>query len=264
MKAILLLTAVPFLAACVTVPGLQGSGTQAVRVDFQYSSSTGLGIQNAGRYPAGTVFVWNKRDNSLVQWTDLTLPLKATSGPSDGNFSSVSGFELVGNAPALKLKLEALIGRNARFEATGVVRKDYEKGTQPLRDHVRAMDPEDQAVLGETLGISDPDLRVVVVTTVFEVATSKFVLGGVDATTGKSVGKLTLSTNDATLGEVDLKLASDLSCSASAGGAGAPCFFDVTVYKVGADPSGTGVRFRQDLVAPEGLLSAFRNGLKGG
>ncbi len=269
MKSVLLFASLSILAACdPSGPGSgpgPWSGGPVARVDFQYSRSSGLGIQNAGRYPAGTVFVWNRRDNSLVHWTDVTLPLKATSGPSDGKSSNVSGFELDANLSGLDLKLEALIGRAAEFEATGVVRKDYEKGPKPLRDHVRAMDPEDQAALVETLGTGDTDVKVVVVTTVFEVTTSKFLLGGIDATAGRSVGKITLSAGDSEIGNVDVKLASDLSCGASAGaaGGGAPCFIDVTVYDVSADPSGTSISFRQGLAAPDGLPSAFRSSLKG-
>lgn len=264
MKPLLLFASLSILTACAPGSSVLKPGSPAATVDFQYSQSSGLGIQNAGRYPAGTVFVWNKRENTLSQWTNISLPLLAQSVASDGESSNVSGFELNANVPGLDLELEALIGRSAKFEATNVVRKEYEKGPGALRDYVAGLKPEDQADLGEILGASDPDIRIVVVTTVIEVGTSKFLLGGVDATGGKSVGKLTLKTSNAKLAEFDVKLSSDLACKASNGASdtGAPCFFDVSVYKVRT--SGTGVRFGQDFGARDGLLAAFRKGLKGG
>lgn len=264
MKPITLLAPLFLLAACAPLGAITQSGSVAL-VDFQYSRSSGLGIQNAARYPAGTVFVWNKRENTLAQWTSLSLPLLASSTASDGESSQVSGFGLDAKFLGAKLEIEAAVGRSAKFEAMNVVRKDYEKGAAPLRSYVASLSPEDQADLVETLGVGDPDIRLVVITTVVEVATSKFFLGGIDATAGSSVGKLTLKTNDAALGEVQVKLASNLSCKASGAtaGSGAPCFFDVTVFQVNAGPSGDTVRFRQDFGDKSGLLDAFRKGLKG-
>lgn len=218
----------------LTIPFVFTAGcfgtAEKLSANFQYSNAGNLGIQNAGLFEPGSLFLWDTADNQL-SFLDV-IPLARVGGtpaPADISSSNIAAIELTGvPIGADQDLLKASVGAQSTFIARSAVREDYGRLISALSAYATDL-VEQGADPDLVLRTRDAGTRLVLVRSAVRAASSELRIGGVDATKPNSV--VNISVGDGL--SLDVRAGSSTACSKPDGDdeARSPiCFFNVSVF----------------------------------
>ena len=240
-----------------------------VTADFRFSNATGLGIQNAGFFDLGTMYVWDLSHNELhpIGVADLdvaparnVLPgSQASTGLQEVKVSGVT-VNLSGKNGLLAIE----IGKKTKFAVEGAIREEYRNVTAPFKQYVQN-EVRDGNNPDSTLHPRDDNFRIVMIRSVLRAQKFEMSVGGTSASDPNTVAQVSIAIPGVEIASIRVRAGAKLTCGSGTVSYNAElppaCFFNVVVrdpHYTDREEDGGRMQFLTKHSPLEKLHAAFR------
>ena len=240
-----------------------------VTADFRFSNATGLGIQNAGFFDLGTMYVWDLSHNELhpIGVADLDIAPARNVLPGSQESTGAQGVKVSGVPVNLSRQnglIAIEIGKKTKFSVEGAIREEYRSVTASFNQYVRN-EIRDGNNPDSTLHPRDDNFRIVMIRSVLRAQKFEMSVGGTSASDPDTVAHLSIEIPGVEIASIRVRAGAKLTCGSGKASYNdelpPACFFNVVVR----DPHYTGkeedegrMQFLTKHAPLENLPAAFR------